>query len=297
MTRRLRVHVPGGFHHVTLRGNHQQPIFIQDCDRDLLNALVAEGVARYGLRIHAYCWMTNHLHLLVQVSDHPLGDAIRFVAGRYARKLQQSLDTTGHLFERRYHGKFVDADRYFLTLLRYIHRNPVSAGIARDPLDHPWSSHRNYLGLAGQPWVTTDFGLRMLGGGPQAARAAYVDLVGGERPEDLELEAMLADGRGSGVLGDGDFRTRVLGWRRHAATSESLEELIVESCRKSGVDASVLAGPSRARGLAGLRAAVAHEAVSRGIASVSAIAKRLGRSEGALRQLLLRHAPARKAGP
>lgn len=296
MSRRLRVHVPGGFYHVTLRGNHRQPIFFHDSDRDLLNRLVAEAVARYGLRIHAYCWMTNHLHLLVQVSDHALGEAIRFIAGRYARMLQQSLETTGHLFERRYYAKFVDADRYFLTLLRYIHRNPVDAGIGRDPLDHSWSSHRNYLGLEGQPWVTTAFGLRMLGTTHASACAAYLDLVGSARPDDAEVEAMLLGGSDQGVLGDDDFRSRVLSPRRTPPSSATLDELLLEVCRKSGVEESTLTGPSRCRALARFRADLAREAIARGIASVSAVARRLGRSEGALRQLLLRHAGARKPG-
>ena len=278
MARRLRVHVPGGFYHVTLRGNHQQPIFFQDSDRDLLNGIVADAVARYGLRMQAFCWMTNHLHFLAQVSDHALGGAIRFIAGRYARKLQQSLETTGHLFERRYHAKFVDADRYFVVLLRYIHRNPVNAGIVRDPLDHPWSSHGNYLGLPGPPWVTTDFGLKLLGNAPETALAAYVQLIGGTRPDDAAVEAMLADGGDKGVLGDDDFRSRVLGWRRSPPPEETLDGLMLECCRKFGVDASMLAGPSRSHALAGLRAQVAHEAVVRGIASVSAVARRLGRS-------------------
>jgi hypothetical protein len=73
MPRPLRIHAPQGFYHVTLRGNHRQAIFTQDCERTLLNIIVARAMNKFEARLHAYCWMTNHLHLIVQVSDEPLG--------------------------------------------------------------------------------------------------------------------------------------------------------------------------------------------------------------------------------
>jgi len=66
MPRKLRVHVPGGIYHVTLRGNHRQPIFRQHGERKLLNLIVARAIERFEAKVHAYCWMTNHLHLLVR---------------------------------------------------------------------------------------------------------------------------------------------------------------------------------------------------------------------------------------
>jgi REP element-mobilizing transposase RayT len=130
MARRLRLHVPGGFYHVTLRGNHQQPIFFAATDRDLLNRIVAEAIAELRARIHAFCWMTNHVHLLVQVSDEPLGRLMHRIASKYARTVQARIATTGHLFERRYHAALVDTDRYLIAVLRYIHLNPVGPATA-----------------------------------------------------------------------------------------------------------------------------------------------------------------------
>src|SRR4051812_8639065 len=116
MVRPLRIHIPGGFHHVTLRGNHREPIFRVDADRLLLNAIVEASVARHGARIHAYCWMTNHIHMLVQVGDPPLSGLMRDIASGYARAFQLKRATTGHLFENRYHAILVDADAYLLAL-------------------------------------------------------------------------------------------------------------------------------------------------------------------------------------
>ena len=112
MPRPPRIHVGGGFYHVTLRGNHAQPIFFQPADRVTLESIVADTIPRCGARVHAYCWMTNHIHLLVQVGEIPLGRVILRIASRYARTVQARLYTTGHLFERRYHSVLVDADAY-----------------------------------------------------------------------------------------------------------------------------------------------------------------------------------------
>jgi putative transposase len=77
MPRRPRIHVEGGHYHVTLRGNHRQPIFVVESDRALLNVIVRRAIDRYSLRLHAYCWMRNHLHLLVQVGCEPLSNPMR----------------------------------------------------------------------------------------------------------------------------------------------------------------------------------------------------------------------------
>ena len=160
MPRSPRIHAPGALYHVTLRGNHRQDIFFTPDDRRLLTCIVREILVDCDAQLHAYCYMTNHVHALLQVSDTPLSRIMLLVAGRYARAVQSRLDTTGHLFEKRYHALLVDADEYLLTLLRYIHLNPVRANLAASPDDYPWSSHHVYLGNRSEPWVTTTFALR-----------------------------------------------------------------------------------------------------------------------------------------
>jgi hypothetical protein len=95
------------------------------------------------------------------------------IASRYARFTQRHRRTTGHLFERGYRAILVDADNYLLQLVRYIHLNPVRAGIVADPDQYPWSAHRTYLGLQTTPWLTTDFTLRLFGRDTHGARKAY----------------------------------------------------------------------------------------------------------------------------
>jgi putative transposase len=177
VVRPLRIHVAGGFYHVTLRGNHQQDVFREHSDRALLNAVVGRALCRHEAQIHAYCWMSNHLHLLIRVSASPLGPVMRDIASNYARAFQLKMQTSGHLFERRYHATLIDVDAYLLAVLRYIHLNPVAAGLVRKVSEYRWSSHRAYAGGSGEPWLTTDFALAMFAQTRERAHAAYCRFV------------------------------------------------------------------------------------------------------------------------
>lgn len=156
MARKPRIHLPGGIYHVMLRGNDGQPVFFSDQDRLSFCELVAEGVARYGHRVHAFCLMTNHVHFALQVAATPLAKIVQNLAFRYTRRINKSQRRIGHLFQGRYKALLVDADAYLVELVRYIHLNPVRAQMVADPGAYSWSGHNAYLGLADWPWLTTD---------------------------------------------------------------------------------------------------------------------------------------------
>lgn len=289
MARRLRLHVPGGFYHVTLRGNHQQPIFLADCHHGLLERIVEDAAAEENARIHAYCWVTNHIHLLAQVSDRPLGRLMLRIASRFARTVQSQLATTGHLFERRYHAKLVDVDRYLLAVVRYIHLNPVVAGLVEDPAAYRWSSHRAYLGQINCAWLTTSFVMRMLGPGIAAADRQYRALMN-EAPADEEvLRIMIGAGGESQVLGDDEFATRVAAGARLPHARESLDAIVAACVSKFGMPLHHLASGCKARRLSVARAWLAHQAVGGRAASICAVARLLNRTEGSIRQLMSRY--------
>jgi REP element-mobilizing transposase RayT len=281
--------MPGGFYHVTLRGNHRQAIFFRTEDRDLLDEVVAESVTRLEARIHAYCWMTNHLHLLIQISNVPLGRVILRIASRYARTVQMRLVTTGHLFERRYHSLLVDADNYLLTLLRYIHLNPVRAGLVTKPEAYPWSSHAVYLGLCHRAWVTTDFALLLLGNDAARQRAQYLELMQSSEPCELGSGILAPHRTQRQVLGDDKFVARITADQRHQPTWKTLDELLVECCQQFDVEYELLCMPGNGRQLAQARAWIAHESVANQVATVCAIARKLGRTESAVRALMARY--------
>ncbi len=289
MPRQLRLHVPGGFYHVTLRGNHRQAIFFEESDRDILDAIVADVTASQNVRIHAFCWMTNHLHAVIQVSDVPLGRIVLRIASRYARIIQSRLATTGHLFERRYQCVLVDAEEYLLTLIRYIHLNPVRAGLVTNPANYRWSSHNHYLGRAEHRWVSAEFTLRLFAREEELARAMYRDFMEDRNPAKWG-EGYLATNPGNPhVLGSDDFVGKVTGKARPISARRSLEDLVAESCRRFGVTAGMLISPFKSRSLAAARAWIAHEAVADRTATICAVARRLQRSESSIRELMTRH--------
>lgn len=292
MARRLRLHVPGGFYHVTLRGNHRQPIFFTEADRDRLDDVVAEAVDRQAARVHAYCWMTNHLHVLVQISDAPLGQLVLRIASQFARGVQTRLDTTGHLFERRYHAVLVDADAYLTTLVRYIHLNPVRAGLVADPAAYAWSSHRVYLGECQRHWVTTGFTLRMLANRPDQAAARYRELMGNAEPCRWGTGELIPHRDEPQVIGTDDFVARVKNLECRTRSNQRLDDLIRACSERFQVTPASLASRSRAPSLAIARAWIGHEALAGRIASTCEVARRLGRSESTIRYLMEHHAPA-----
>ena len=117
MARKPRIHFTGAFYHVMLRGNSGQDIFFSSEDRVRFCFLVQEGVGMYGHRIHAFCLMDNHIHLLIQVGEIPLAKIIHNLSFRYTRYINVSQKRTGHLFQGRYKAILINADNYLLQLV------------------------------------------------------------------------------------------------------------------------------------------------------------------------------------
>lgn len=168
-----RLRLAGAIHHIALRGQDRQALFRAPADRDVLDALVAPTLAAWSARAHAYCWMTNHLHLVVEVAPGGAAGLARDLAGAYEGTGLPAGRGPGALFAPPAPPCRVDAEGYLLQLIRYVHLNPVRAGLVRDPAEYRWSGHRTYLGRGGPPWLSTDLGLRLLGGDLLRAVAAY----------------------------------------------------------------------------------------------------------------------------
>ena len=285
MARKARLHVAGGLYHVTLRGNHRQRIFFQDPDRVALESFVADAVVRHGSRVHAYCWMTNHIHLLVQVGAEPLGRIMQSIASRYARLAQRRAGTTGHLFERRYHALLVDTESYLLALVRYIHLNPVRGGLVGDPSAYPWSSHRCYLGLESRPWLVTECALGMLAPEPRRAINAYRNFVAQALAQPPVSPIAGVDRCDVRVLGDEAFIRRLPKAVDARPTRISLDDLITQVCREFAASPADLASASRSRTLNRVRAEILRRALDGRVATCSEVARRFGRSAAALCQL------------
>jgi REP element-mobilizing transposase RayT len=190
--RKPRQHYGGAFYHFIARGNDRQPIFLTESDRRAFEGFLSDGVERFGHRIHAYCWMTNHVHMAVEVTTVPLSHIAHNLLFRYARWFLRKYGRSGHLFERRYRAVLIGTDAALQSLVRYIHLNPLRAALVDRPGSYPCSSYSAYsnLGSRGPSWLTRDFVLSLFGEtrvGAWAALRAFTELEVGDSAEDMAL--------------------------------------------------------------------------------------------------------------
>ena len=151
MARPLRIKFEGAWYHVMNRGAGRKNIFNTDEHFSLFRALLKEITERFSIEVHAYCLMDNHYHLLLCTPKPNLSRAMRHLDGVYTQKYNKSMHTDGPLFRGRYKSILVDADAYLLQLSRYIHLNPVEAGIVEKPEHYLWSSYSSYIHVNKRP--------------------------------------------------------------------------------------------------------------------------------------------------
>ena len=283
MPRRPRLHVPGALYHVILRGNGRRAIFLDPDDRVAWEELLSDRLQRFGHRIHAYCWMTNHVHMAIQAADQPLAAFVNSVASSYARWMHRRLEQTGHFFERRYRAIMVDTDAYALELVRYIHQNPVRARLVAQSDDYPWSSHTAYLTGDGPGWLTQNWMLSLLAATEYDARRQFAAFMS-TTSSDVMVAQLRAgrddDGR---MLGDDSFLKSIAESKAAALMRRvTLEEIVAEVCTLTGVCADALVGPRRQHALVSVRAVIAAVAAHSRAVPVAAVARRFGRSEASI---------------
>lgn len=164
MPRAPRTDFPGAWHHVMNRAAVGRELFSTNADCELFLDSMREAAARYAIEVHAYCLMTNHFHLLLLSKDGRMSDFMRFAAGRFTRLHNLRRDADGAVFRSRFTSKLIGSEAHLIECLRYIHLNPVTAGLAGDAADWTWSSAGAYAGAAETPsWLTTSELLGMFG--------------------------------------------------------------------------------------------------------------------------------------
>ena len=125
MARPLRISYPGAFYHVTSRGNERKAVFKSSGDREKFLGYLASASQRYDARVHAYCLMDNHYHLLIQSPRANLSEIMHHINGAYTTYFNVNRARPGHLFQGRYKAILVDIDEYAKELSRYLHLNPA----------------------------------------------------------------------------------------------------------------------------------------------------------------------------
>lgn len=148
MPRKPRFVLPGQPQHIIQRGNNRCPIFITNEDFECFRHYLQEACSRHGCDIHAYVFMTNHIHLLLTPDKKDtISRMMQSVGRRYVQYFNVTYRRTGTLWEGRYKATLIDTENYLFTCYRYIELNPVRANMVTHPGEYRWSSyHANALG-------------------------------------------------------------------------------------------------------------------------------------------------------
>ncbi len=211
MARKPRIEFEGAFYHVITRGNQRQKIFRDDDDYGKYLEVLARYKDLYQYRLYAYVLMTNHVHLLVETGGVPLSKILQGINQSYTGWFNRRYETVGHLFQGRYKAILCDRDSYLLSLVKYIHLNPVRARLVKTSKEYLWSSHRFYLRASDKSIVDEDQVLRLFSEDKKtAARRLYGAFVGDGitvKKEDIYStidrrilgDEAFAEGNGNGV--------------------------------------------------------------------------------------------------
>lgn len=243
MPRQSRIDAPGALHHIIVRGIERKKIFRSDYDRENFVNRLSELIPETRTDCFAWALLPNHLHLLLRTGSMPIADLMRRLLTGYAGWFNKKYKRHGQLFQNRYKSFLCQEDLYLKELVRYIHLNPLRAGMIADmkELDkYPWCGHSAVMNKTAQPWQNIDYVCGLFSDKIGTARKEYRafvekgvnegrrdDLTGGGLIRSSGGWAGLKEFRKAGIrikgderiLGDSDFVTRVL-----KAANEKLEE-------------------------------------------------------------------------
>ena len=176
MPRRTRMYIPGLPYHIVQRGNNREVCFIEPENYQYYLVLWQELAKRYGVSVHAYCLMTNHIHFLVTPqSESAISNTMKVVGSRYAQYINLLYKRTGTLWEGRHRSSLVHSEKYLLTCYRYIELNPVRAGMVNRPEEYRWSSY-GVNAWGDESWLTPHDEYRQLGETTDERCHAYREL-------------------------------------------------------------------------------------------------------------------------
>ena len=183
MARPPRLDVPDAFYHVIARGNQRRSVFRDDTDFRRYIELLTYYQQRHRFTLYAYVLMPNHVHLLISPHHIRLAKSMQGLQQSYTQSFNKRHRLVGHCFQGRYKAILCDVDAYLLELLRYVHLNPVRAGLADTPEGYPWSSHSLYLIGHDSGGVAVEDILRQFSSARDHAVVAYRAFVRDGLPE------------------------------------------------------------------------------------------------------------------
>lgn len=257
---RLRIEYDGAVYHAIQRSSNREKIFGKDADKRHLLALLSGQRQKLGFRLFGYAIMDNHYHLLLQTGSIPLSKVMHRVNYLYSRYYNRSNNRHGYVFGGRYKAALIQEDGHLFAVLRYIHQNPVRAGICRQVADYAWSSDAAYR-ENNNSMVRIDFILNTLSGDREAAIKLYQQMMSEEEAVDYGKMNM---------VGDDDFiklhtaETEIMAENSNPGAKRNSLEEILSSCGAPADDINLIRSGSRKRGLTLYKRKFAQQAAGEG---------------------------------
>lgn len=191
MARQARILSSTGMYHIMVRGINKQEIFSSEYDYEKFKEIIFSIKERYGIELYAYCLMTNHIHLFLHEAEQGgISDFMKTVLSHYAGWYNFKYERTGHLFANRYKSLPVEDDGYFLMLAKYIHRNPVKAGVVGNMQDFRHSSYSDYINNNSEN-INIEFLLNILDEDRELAIKQFVLFSNAKEDDDYDFENSL----------------------------------------------------------------------------------------------------------
>ena len=206
------------------RGRHRESIFNGKSDYGSLLKLIKDSSVMFTVHIAGYCLMKNHYHILMQTPNANLSRIMRHIDGIYTQQFNRKYNLDGPLFRGRYKSILIEDDSYLLEILRYVHRNPMKAGLEKKLGEYPWYSYQGYLSDSSDwAWLYSGFILSMLGNSKVEARRQYVDFMAKESSK--EVQALFRAKKQPTIYGSEGFKERI----KKLFSKQEIESEIPES--------------------------------------------------------------------
>ncbi|MBC8209020.1 MAG: transposase [Desulfobulbaceae bacterium] len=318
MPRQPRMDAPGTLHHIMGRGIERTNIFRNQRDREDFLARLADICRRESLIVYAWALMPNHFHILARTGLQPLSRSMRRLLTGYVVNFNKRHRRAGHLFQNRYKSIVCEDDPYLLELTRYIHLNPLRAGLVNSLTalnNYPWSGHSVLMGTVARDWQEQQFILSHFNQTIGTTRTAYErfvadgialgsrpELVGGGLVRSLGDWSQVVSRRGQGtadrsdarILGGTDFVEQILSEAANkeretlglSVSKKDLADLLGEIAGGEGVDATAIRTGGRKRAVVRARKLLCQIAVRKFGYTGATVARFLGISTSAVNRMV-----------
>ena len=279
MARPVRIEYPGAVYHIITRGNNRQLIFGDDQDRRKYLEKLAVYCEEKEIHLLSYCLLSNHVHLLLETPKGNLSRMMQPFQTSYTVYFNKRHQRSGHVFEQRYKALVVDKDNYLLAVSRYLHLNPVGAGIVERPGDYRWSSYGAYCKGKETGAVKCQRVLEYFSGPRKRQLAGYREFVEGKLAEG-KIEALPV--LKQAFIGDEEFAEQAR--RKAAKLSDServyaLNRVVQAVCKVSGMAAEEIRRPGRSQAVKSAREIICYLARRHGDVGLRELTRFLGVKE------------------